>query len=274
MATKFSTYVSSLTIRLGPIVTQGKLISVQKPKSKQSKPQFHYITPEGSRVNRTFVDPETGTLYTEDELLKEETLSHAEIETGVEAAVVTQDQIDAQKGSVLPKNVVNLTVHDSEDVDESLFPGQTNAYVFIPDSQDPANEQWYAMLLSLVQDTDKAFVAVANIKNFEGIYRLGFWRGNLIIQKQVFPEDINPHEPAAVKFPVDDKALNKGRVIVAKMTKPFDFETYRNTEGEALRNLVEGVKVGEVETGQVVKAATASELDLDSILDAFGDFDE
>ncbi len=273
MSTKMTTYVSNLTLRLGPIVSNGKLVSVQKPKSKQSKPVFHFVTPSGESVQRAYVD-ETGIQWKEENLLKEEVLSHGEKETGVQAAVLTQDQINEQKGSVLPKDIVNLTVHDKGEVEKYLFPGQTNAYVFIPESKDPANEQWYAMLLRLVGDSDKAFVATANIKNFEGIFRLSAWRGNLIVQKQVFPEDLNPHADPELRFPCDDKALAKGRVVVNKLTKPFDFETYRNTEGDALKSLVENVKNGTVDTGVAVKSAASAELDLDSILDAFGDFDE
>lgn len=273
MSTKMTTYVSNLTLRLGPIVSNGKLVSVQKPKSKQSKPVFHFVTPTGDAVRRAYVD-ETGTQWNEEDLLKEQVLTHAEKETGVEAAVLTQDQINEQKGSILPKDIVNLTVHDKAEVEKYLFPGQTNAYVFIPDSKDPANEQWYAMLLRLIDESGKAFVATANIKNFEGIFRLSTWRGNLIVQKQVFPEDLNPHADPELRYPCDEKALAKGKVVVDKLTKPFDFETYRNTEGEALRNLVENVKAGTVETGVAVKSAASAELDLDSILDAFGDFDD
>lgn len=274
MTTKLTTYVSDLTIRVGPMATKGRLVSVQKSDAKSSKPVFSFVTPDGAEVERVFRDADTGEIYEQDQLLKQEVISFADKEDGKTGAIVSQEQIDATKAAQaqLPKNVVKVSVHDKAEVESFLYPSKHASFVFQPDSNDPADEQWYNMIVELVRASDKAFVAVANIKNHEGLYRLLLWNDKLVLQRQSWPEDLNDVPTPETEFSIDETTLGKGLKAIDKLTETFDPDTYRNRQGEALAALTEAVKAGNVVVAAPEKAKKEA-IDLGSILDAFGELD-
>lgn len=272
---KLNAYVSDLTLRMGPMATNGKLFSVQKSDQKSSKKMFQLLSPEGSKVERVYRNSENGEIYEESSLLKQEVLSQVEKDAGKEAAVVTQEQIEATKAAVekLPPNVVNVTVHDVTNVEQHLFPSKHSTFAFLPNPKDPVNGQWYDLITAILEQSDKAFISVANIKNHEGLYRLLAWDGHLVLQRQCWPGDLNDLPEPESQGEVDPTVVTKGVNAVNKMTVEFDPESYRNKQGEALNALTDAVKNGNVQMEAPV-AKTAQPVDLGSILDSFEDFNE
>ena len=61
-------------------------------------------------------------------------------------------RLSAVVRSALAKDVINLTVHDADAVNDSLFPADTNAYVFEPDFSDPVNIQWHSLITALLAE--------------------------------------------------------------------------------------------------------------------------
>jgi hypothetical protein len=101
---KMTTYVGGFVLRLGPISTTGKLVSVTVSKSK-SAPSFKLTTPDGLPVEQMYRDP-NGKLYLPGELCKAATTDEG-------AVIVDKAGLDAAKASLLPQNVLSATTPTS-----------------------------------------------------------------------------------------------------------------------------------------------------------------
>ncbi len=252
---KLKAYVSEMTLRLGPVTANGKLVGVRTPVSKDKKSPFKMVTPEGKAVQQQYVDVDGSTW-------KPVELARA-IEVDGELKIVEPEAAKAAKvSSNLPKNVLNLVAHNAADVDGKTFPSDKNAYVFVPNTNDPANAQYNELLIGMLAKSDKAMVGLASIRNVEGMYRLSVWRGHLIVQQQLYPEEINEHEVANT----DSLLADKGLKIIEKLTIPFDPEMYRDASVDNIANFMASYEG----TATNVKADTADTVvDIASALDAF-----
>lgn len=97
---------------------------------------------------------------------------------------VEAEKITETKKSELAKDVINLTVHDADVVNDSLFPADTNAYVFEPDFSDPVNIQWHSLITALLAEHPEfAYVGICNLRNNEGLFRIVLWRDRLVVQR-------------------------------------------------------------------------------------------
>jgi non-homologous end joining protein Ku len=225
---KMKAYVSDMTLRIGPITTNGKLISAYATDSEKAA-SFKFCTPDGEAVKQKYV-AEDGSVWNKSDLA-----FYQESDDG-NISIFSQEQVNAAKASTLPKNVMNLTVHNADDVAGQLYPNKAAvSYVFYPHTNDPANVQWYDLLVNLLERDEKALVGFCNLQNYEGLFRLIVWRGRIILQKQTYPNELNPHEDYENAAPKE--AVKKAISLLEKLTAPFDQDTYQNNVKAKLANL-------------------------------------
>lgn len=255
---KMKAYVSSFVLRLGPISTAGRLVQIQVPKTKTSV-SYHWATPEGKAVKQVYVDDD-GNAYTTKELVKS-------LDSDEGIVVVDAEAIAESKKSDLAPNEIELTVHTAEEVERQLFPSDSNAYVFQPDTASPANKKWHDFIAASLDSSRSALVGMCNLKNYEGLYRVTLWRGQLVLQKQLFPAEINEHE--VVKVPATSDEISRGLAVLEKLTQPFDAGEYRNTVFEKQKALADAaVPSASGTTAIKVVAKQAKDLDILAALDA------
>lgn len=258
-------YVSNFVIHLGPVTTTGKLVAVRvsKTKSSNSKPQLRYVSPAGNPVEQRYRDVTTGDYYEVGDLSKA-----AVIEDKV--TVVDADALAEANQSLLPKDVMNITVHKLEEVEEAIFPADSNAYVFYPNEDDPTNKGWADFITTALREAGDrfAFLANLNLRNNEGLFRLSLWRGNLIVQKQLYPNDLNDHKVRSERQP--DHIVAKAIAAVNSLAEPFDPDTYSSDVANRIAQLVAETEAnGGVSPKPAGAASTAkvATFDLDSALD-------
>lgn len=268
---KLKAYVSKFTVHLGPISMVGRLISSKKPgqKSKKDPTQFVMVTPDNEPVVQRYVVEGKKKLWEPGDLARARKLEDGTL------VPVEKEVIAEAKTSALPKDILNLTVHDADEVDAALIPEGATMYVFEPDFSDPVNVQWHSLLLSVLREHPEfAYVGVCNLRNTEGLYRLGLWRDRLVVQKMVYPDQIEDHQPLADAHltTVDKPAMAKAVKMMTKLTAPFDAESFVDATRERLVALSEALETGG-ETPVVVADPVKKDagFDLLSALDAFDD---
>jgi hypothetical protein len=235
VAPKIKSYVSDFVINMGPVAVAGRLASVTKSESK-TKTQFNFVSPEGNSVERVWRDIQDGTVYDEDDLDK--TPVPTGTPTGSEVVVYTAEEIKAAKTSTLPKNVLDITVHPAAEVSDQLFSAKANAYVFDPDTENPKNVKKFEILAAALENNDYALVGVSNVKGHEGFYRLGLWRGHVVLIKQLYPNEVNEHE--VVVRETSPAVAEKLADTLAHLSVPFDGDTYRSSVDERLVQYLNG----------------------------------
>lgn len=262
---KFKKHVSSFTLRLGPLTTVGSLVGVRKPQSKYDAGKYVNVTQSGVPVKQLYVD-ENGAVVKNEDILKAKPEKVGVTENNeaiIEYHIVDKEQVKEIKKNVLPKNVLSLQVHDQKEVDNKLFPSDSNGYVFIPDNNDPVNVQMYDVIREGLS-TDKAFVGMGNIRGFDTFARVYIWRGQIVVQKALYPEDVNDHE--VIDTPsLPDTTKAKVATMLSKLQKPFNVEDYRNVVKEQLAELEDtsdGIDV-------IVSPSGAVTFDLEAMLDEY-----
>ena len=265
---KLKAYVSKFTIRLGPISMIGRLISLPKPGQKQKKYPFVLSTPNGDPVSQRYINENDPTvLYTSDEL-------HRAVKKPDGTLVpVEAEKITETKKSELAKDVINLTVHDADVVNDSLFPADTNAYVFEPDFSDPVNIQWHSLITALLAEHPEfAYVGICNLRNNEGLFRIVLWRDRLVVQRLMYPDEINDHGALEkdLQGNVDSAAVAKAVKMLAKLNTPFVADEYVNTTRENLLALTAAITESSDGTVTAVKKESkGGGFDMMAALDSF-----
>lgn len=241
---KLSTYASDFTIKFGPLSVRGLLSGVRKSKDS-TRPVFHLISPDGNAVEQKYLDTVTKKLHDSDDCDRF-------YEEAGQITVLDNETLKEIKKSLLPKNIINVTVHPLVDVENQVYPDDNQGYLMYPNTDDPANVEVYGAFVAAVSaSTDKAFLGVCNLQGHEGLFRISVWRGRLVFQKQSYPGDLKEHE--VVEFKLDNHAKVL-RDIFTKRTEPFVAENYRNTVTERQREILadpsklESTEVTEVKT--------------------------
>lgn len=258
---KLKSYVGKFTLRLGPIQTTGRLVSLYASKASTDTTSFKMYSPEGEKVWQAYTDG-SGVIY------KTADLKYGTTNENGEFVLLTKEELDTIKTSTLPKNVMNMTVHNAADVGEKLAPVKSGgAYVFYPDEDDPANVQWAHLLTDLLERGDKALVGYVNLQNYEGLFRLVVWRGRIVVQKQAYPEDINPHEDYEREASSLD-AIEKAAGLLEKLTADFNAESYTDNIKAKVKDTTDSL----IESGEVT-IEESPVVDTFDILAALDDFE-
>jgi non-homologous end joining protein Ku len=255
-------YVSTFTIHFGPATATGRLLPVR---ASDKTPKIHYCNPDGEPVKQCYIDA-AGKTYFHDEL------GRATMDDDGNLTPIDKDAVDQAKTSELPLNVLNITAHNSEDVEKFLFPSNNNAYIFDPVIKngknvidDPVNQQWHDFLNVIVRDSGAVFVGRCNLRNHEGLFKLSHYQGYLTIQKMLYPEDLNQYEPMHPELDavVRDKAL----AVVRNLVQPFDPSDYSNVIAERLIQVADQeFDISQLDTPVKREPAT---IDLSNALDSF-----
>lgn len=217
-------YVGSFTMHFGPATTTGRLMPIRTP---DRSPKLHYCTQDGQPVRQCYVDSDGKTYFAEE-------LGRATMDDDGNLVPVNTEAINQAKTSELPLNILNLVAHNSSDVEQFLFPSNNNAYIFEPVVKnasnkiidDPVNRQWHDFLNVVVRDSNAVFMGRCNLRNFEGLFRLSHYQGYLVVQKMLYPEDLNQYEPMTPEL--DPLVLDKALSVVENMVQPFNPDTYNN----------------------------------------------
>lgn len=265
MQPKFKKHVTAFTLRLGPLTSVGALVGARKPVSKYDAGKYVNVTPTGVPVKQRYVD-EFGNVLDEKDIRKAKPVKTGTTDANeaiIDYVIVDKEQIKEVKKNVLPKNVLSLQVHSRDDVDNKLFPSDSNGYVFIPDANDPVNVQMYDVIREGLA-TDKAFVGMGNIRGFDTFARVYLWRGQIVVQKALYPEDVNDHEVTPLP---DLPATTKDKVskMLSKLEKPFNADEYRNVVKEQLEQLE--TASGGIEV--IVSPSGSVSFDLEAMLDEY-----
>lgn len=250
-------YVSEFTLTFQMMSIVGKLIKITKP-SVEDVRRFVSVCP----------DCETPAGVTQQYVCNiDKTHTHpmAELDRAKdigdgELVRVNQEDIAEARTSDLPLNVFNATIHPTKDVLDVTWDSD-NAYVFMPAVRNPG----YELFVRLVKDSGVAFVAMCNLRNNEGLFRLDIWRGNLVVQKLLWPADCNAIEPAENTCP--DLVFEANAARLRNLTEPFEADVYRSSVKERLAALQEQLATGvSVPKKRVEKPAES----WDDLLNAFG----
>ena len=230
-------YASSVTMRLGVATTVGRLAPIRASRSK--KLDFKLCTPDAKPVRQVYIDDD-GNIYEKDQL------GRAREEDGILVPVSTE-AVNEAKASELPLNIIDLTVHRAEDVNQYLFPSDNNAYIFEPVQKsskgkiiiDPVNVQWHDFINVVLRDNpDIALMGKMNLQGYEGLYRLGLYQGLITVQKQLYPEDLNQFDFSTPDL--DDETREMAVAASRSLIAGFDPSEYRNSISERLAAIQAG----------------------------------
>lgn len=260
--TELNTYVNKLTIHLGPVTAIGKLVGVPKSKTAEGKPEFHYVSPAGNRVVQRYLDEQTGEYFIQDEL-----------STGFEREDGTMQALDSEalaevKEAGLPVNVFNVTVHPAHEVNDQIFPSKNTPYVFYPDEEDPKNKGWADFIRTAAETEGYALLGKMRLGKktaAEHLYRITVWRGHIVIQHQLFPSQLKPHEVVQNNVPASTRAKALG--AVQQLCEPFNGDTYTDDVLTRLKEYVADAEASGVSAPPKQVSKPVEEFDLDSALD-------
>lgn len=214
---KFKSYISDFTINFGPLSLRGKMIGVRK---SNTEPKFKLVSPDGNPVEQTYIDTVTGNKFKAGECDRQ-------FENAGEVIQMDKVTLDAIKVSDLAPNVITLTVHRTDDVKDLLYPSDNNGYLFLADDKDPKNLDRTAALIAAVNDSpDKALFGTCNFHSSEGLFRVSVWRGYLVLQKTLYPTQVNDHDSVPIVVTNDAKIIKS---FMDKKVEDFDPNTYRST---------------------------------------------
>lgn len=258
------TYISDFTIHFNQATVKGAVYPIRKPEENN----FAYCTPTGERVNRVFQD-ENGKLWEQGDL-KKFNKKKAEDEGLIE--IIEPSSLYKARESSLPPNILNVTAHPREDVDQYVFPSKNQAYIIKPiikkgkkEFSDPVNTQWYDFLNVVVRDSNAALIGVCNLRGHEGLFRLGIYQGYLTITKQQYPAELYQYDRyyPNLEGAVQDKAVK----VSDKVTEGFDAADYVNKVAERLAKVTaEAAEKEEAESNE----SERKEINMLEALEMFG----
>lgn len=228
---KFKSYISEFTLILDAMLVRGRVVSIGKP-VRAVKPTFKFVSPEENNpVVQVYKDEITGKFYQLDELKKQWDTS------APETVVVDQEALKKIRESQLPKNVLTVAVHDTDDVTHYTYPEATEGFVFDPDMSVPQNKVYYDMIVAgLIANPSKTLIGMCNFHGYEGLFRVEVWRGYLTLHKIKVPSAVNDHE--VLKNSIDEQGTAAMAKVLDRLTKPFDPEEYRDHVAERMSQAV------------------------------------
>ena len=253
-------YVGQLTVHFGPATTTGSLLPVQGP---DRSPDIKLCTPDGRPVKQVYKD-DNGTFYEWD------ALGRAVVDEDGNYEMIDLDVLKAAKESTLPKNVMSVSAHPTDEVTAHLHPSDHKSYILTPVIKgdknkvkpDPINDKWYDFITTVVRDAEGiTFLSLANVRGHEGLYRFGIYQGHLMLQRMLWPEDLNQFEQIRpeLKPTEHEKALR----IAAKMVEHFDPASYSDRTPERVKIALASGAAPEIAEPEL------DSFDLEAALDAF-----
>lgn len=241
---KRKAYATDVTLRLGPIQTRGVIYSTEKSGKSAPRPKTQMLSPQGNPVEQVYRDTE-GNIFYKNQL--KVGLENEDQET----TVLSQEVVKKAQESNLTPNVLELTAHPREIIDNYVYPASSQAYVFKPIYKngkkyvnDPTNIGWYNFINNIIRDGTYALVGTMNLVGNEGFFRLGLHNGWVSFRKQLYPSNVHHFDDYEFKTPRRER-----RKMVSVVEKKFETEyssdLYKTMIPERLKQL-QGVKPEEL----------------------------
>jgi DNA end-binding protein Ku len=250
-------YISDFNLQVGPISITGSLTPLVSTESREAT-RFPFICPTCepvTPVSQSYVCPEGHTNSVGD-LARSRELPDGTL------VRLSEEEYAAVRVPDLPANVLRVSVHPAEQV--SLVDHGTS-YCFQPPVIDPT----FAALIKLIQDSDKAFLGVANLRGHEGLFQLSVFEGNLILAKKTWPESIN--EFITPDVAPDMAIVGAAGGMLDRISSDFDPENFRSQHVARAKELT--ARLAGDQTVQHAESNTtespASREDLLAILNSF-----
>lgn len=190
-------------------------------------------------------------------------------DTGTISIVGTTEEVkEIKKGSTLAAKRIDLVVHEADEVDAAVFPGEGSAYVFMPSAEN----DFYHVLMSIMDEdgrilcddgVDRVLLGGLRNRDLDHLVRLTKWNGHLVLKIVLRPEQIKEF-PAIEPKELTDKNLTMGRMLIAAQTEEFNADNYKDENRERLAQWVAARREG-VTITPVVKSKSPQQ-DLDDIL--------
>jgi len=230
-ARKPRAYVGNFAISLGLLNVTGKLFPIVISNRNKAN-AFKRVCPDRTEpvaMKQRYIasdeeDAEHPKLYTQDELLLAK-------EVDDKLVFVDEAEVEHARESALPQNVASLSVHPAHEVAGRIWSDPDGgAWVFeTPDGPHGA------ALVTALSNPDHVFLAITNLRGREALCRLRTWEGRIVVERVLWPEEVNEYEPVEVDGdPKLDAALAE---MTAKLEVSFDPESYQSSTRAALADL-------------------------------------
>ena len=228
-------YVGEMLLAIGPVTTVGRLVPVLMSTRNEVR-EYRYVCPacdDPTIPTQGYSCPNGHGPFPASEMHRAKVLDD-------KLAKVSVEEYDAARTVTdLPLNTFRATVVDAESF-EALTWDAANAYVFQPRQVD----EHYGLLLRMLEESEgKAFISVANLQNNEGFYRLALWAGNIVVQKVMWPDEVNHFD--APRVTVSDESVDAALAMLDRITVEFQPEQFTSQVKAQLAALAESLEVGE-----------------------------
>lgn len=254
--------MADVTLELGLISFSGATYTI-KDAGEGAKAEVHSVCPTCT-TPKTFMGARLVCLDNP----KHGPFEKAEImygqQVGDKIVVLTPEQIDEARTSILPAAVLQLQVHERADVEAHTFPAG-NAYVFVP--KGPSMP--YGLLITLLKERrDLCLIAKTNLRKKDHLMMVDVeLNGQLVLREMMWPEDMKSFDTPVVD--VDEKTLNLGTTLLESMVTPFDPAEYRTDSRARISELVATAAGAKKTRGKKAPAAASQPADnLLSLLEA------
>lgn len=252
-------YVSEFKLQVGPISMTGSLTNVVAT-SNEKAGTFFSVCPAcdpPTRVKQQYVCENNHGPFVAGDL----TVKGKEVDGVI--VTVEKDELTAARTSELTLNTFRPTIHPRDQVEASTFVGD-KSYVFTPNSVD----EYFGLVTQMIADPENAFVGLCNVRNNEGFYRLQLWNGNIVLQKLLWPEDLN--EFSSVEVNVSEDLQEAAGAMVERIKTDFDPSEYRSSIRERIRAINAALGVEDGVSAAKVSIPVKKEVDILSALESFG----
>ena len=143
---------------------------------------------------------------------------------------VTEEEIEALKTPILPPGETSVIPYNATDVEEVTRP-DSSVYWLKPRKGKnkkviDAQARTYAVMVEVLQDTDKAWVMEMSMRNEQKMFRLGSWQGRLFLQELVRPGEFNEIE--ATEYNYSDVLFDMVKQAADAQTGEFNPDEFTN----------------------------------------------
>lgn len=172
-------------------------------------------------------------------------------------------QVEAARTSELPKNYLDLRVHNRAEVQSKTVPSG-NSYVFRPTSQ----ERLVGLVVDFLKNNqDYVLMGVVNIRNSDKLMQLSVGMNDqLMFRELTWPEDLRSFEDPS--YDLDPALRTSAETIIVSSVTEFNPDEYKKQARDRMNRLVEMVAQGDEPAVVTPKAKKDDGDDLDAMLRA------
>lgn len=237
-------YMSKVTLAIGPMSQQGNLYTVLKTNAGEEE-KTHMTCPdcdspvEFLEQQYRCKDDSTHGPFAPADAARGKMVSQPD---GSEKIVkVDVDAIKSAKESLRPAGEFDLQVHNRSDVEAHTF-ARGNCYVFTPTGKGVL----YGMLVELLKKrTDIALVSKTNMRKTDHLIQVELgMNGQLVIREIVWPEDAKEFAPVQYEKP-SQKNMDMAEMLINAAMEDFLPEEYIKEDRTRVAEVIEEAASGQ-----------------------------